>query len=103
LNVIARRGHQVFATMRETARRNAVHREALEQLAAAEGLRLRVLDLDVTSNESVERAVERALQEAGHIDVAINNAGVATLGISEAYTPEQFQSVFDVNVMGAVR
>jgi len=100
---LARRGHHVFATMRETAGRNAPHREALEQLAAAEQLRLRVLDLDVTSNESVDRAVESALREAGHIDVVVNNAGVAGIGISEAYTPEQFQSMFDVNVVGAVR
>src|SRR5690242_18606346 len=97
---LARRGHQVFATMRDVSGRNAKHRESLEQLASAERLQLRVLELDVTDEESVQRAVSSALEEAGHLDVVINNAGVATLGVSEAYTTEQFQRLFDVNVFG---
>ena len=100
---LARRGHQVFATMRDVSGRNAKHRESLEQLASAERLQLRVLELDVTDEESVQRAVSSALEEAGHLDVVINNAGVATLGVSEAYTTEQFQRLFDVNVFGVQR
>jgi len=100
---LARRGHHVFATMRDTTGRNAEHRGTLEGLAKAERLRLRVLELDVTSEESVQGAVDAALREAGHLDVVINNAGYAGLGITEAYTPEQFQQMFDVNVLGIVR
>ena len=100
---LARRGHHVFATMRDPDGRNAAHRAALEQLADAENLPLRVLELDVTSDASVDRAVAATLDEAGRIDVAINNAGYAGLGITEAYTTEQFKLMFDVNVFGAVR
>ena len=100
---LARRGHHVFATMRESNGRNAEHRAALERLADAEDLRLRVLDLDVTSDESVRGAVEEALREAGRLDVAVNNAGYAGIGVTEAFTPEQFHQMFDVNVVGAVR
>lgn len=100
---LARRGHTVFATMRETHGRNAPHRAALERLAADEELRLRVLELDVTDDASVEGAVASALAEAGHIDVVINNAGYAAVGITEAYTPEQYHAMFDVNVVGSVR
>lgn len=100
---LARRGHTVFATMRETHGRNASHRAALERLAADEELRLRVLELDVTDEGSVEGAVASALADAGQIDVVINNAGYAGVGITEAYTPEQFREMFDVNVVGAVR
>ena len=100
---LARRGHQVFATMRDIQGRNAEHCAALEQLAETEGLRLKVLELDVTSESSVQSAVHEALQEAGHVDVVINNAGFAGIGVTEAYTPEQFQQVFDVNVFGVVR
>ena len=100
---LARRGHRVFATMRDVDGRNANHRESLEHLALAEGLQLRVLALDVTDEESVRRAVNAALEQAGHLDVVINNAGVATLGVSEAYTTEQFQRLFDVNVFGVQR
>ena len=100
---LARRGHHVFATMRESTGRNAAHRTALEQMAAAEKLSLRVLELDVTDESSVQRAVEAALAEAGHLDVVINNAGYAGIGVSEGFTPHQFQQMFDVNVLGAVR
>ena len=100
---LARRGELVFATMRDASGRNAAHRDALQQLAKDEGLRLRVLDLDVTNQASVESAVGAALAEAGRLDVVINNAGVAAIGVTEAYSPEQFQQLFDVNVFGVVR
>lgn len=100
---LARRGHHVFATMRDVAGRNAAHRTALEQMAAAEKLVLRVLELDVTDEDSVRRAVDAAVAEAGQLDVVINNAGYAGIGVSEGYTAEQFQQMFDVNVFGAVR
>jgi len=89
--------------MRDPAGRNAEHREALEGLTAREGLRLRVLSLDVTDQASVDRAVAAALTEAGGLDVVINNAGIAALGVTEAFTPEQFQQIFDVNIHGVVR
>lgn len=100
---LARRGHRVFATMRDVAGRNAAHCAALVGMADEEKLWLRVLELDVTRDESVQRAVDAALGEAGHIDVVINNAGRAAVGVSEAYTPRQFQEVLDVNVIGPVR
>src|SRR5690348_18367634 len=90
---LARRGHRVFATMRDTAGRNAKHRAALEQLAADEHLSLRVLELDVTRDDSVSNAVDAALREAGHLDVVINNAGYAGIGVTEAYTPQQFEQM----------
>jgi NAD(P)-dependent dehydrogenase (short-subunit alcohol dehydrogenase family) len=100
---LARRGHHVFATMRNTRGRNAEHRVALEDLAARENLRLQVLDLDVTDEVSVQSAVSNALAAAGRLDVVINNAGFAGIGVTEAYTPEQYKQLFDVNVYGVVR
>lgn len=100
---LARRGHRVYATMRDVAHRNAANRTALERIARDEDVDLHVLELDVTSDASVERAVDAALEDAGHIDVVINNAGFAGIGVTEAYTPEQFQQVFDVNLLGVVR
>ena len=100
---LARRGHHVFATMRDIRGRNAEHRESLERLAGREELSLRVLELDVTDEGSVQNAVQAALEHAGHLDVVINNAGVAGVGVTEAYTPEQFQQMFDINFFGVVR
>lgn len=100
---LARRGHHVFATMRDVQGRNAQPRAELERLAQAEKLKLEVLELDVTNDESVARGVDAALRKAGRLDVVVNNAGYAGIGITEAYTVEQFQQMFDVNVFGVVR
>lgn len=100
---LARRGYRVFATMRDTAARNASSSESLQFLAKDEGLRLEVLDMDVTQEASVNQAIEQALVRAGRIDVAINNAGISALGLTEAYTVAQIQEVLNVNLLGAVR
>jgi len=100
---MVRRGYSVFATMRDTAGRNASHRDALESLAKGENLPLRVLEMDVASDESVSSAVGEALKSAGRIDVVVNNAGVAALGITEAYSIARMQKLFEVNVFGAAR
>src|SRR5919106_80077 len=99
----ARRGHRVFATMRQSAARNKQHRHALEQLAITENLALEVLDLDVTDDASVRRAVDEALLHAGRVDVVINNAGILAIGVTEAFTPEQFDEMFKVNLYGVIR
>jgi NAD(P)-dependent dehydrogenase (short-subunit alcohol dehydrogenase family) len=89
--------------MRDIAGRNKENRQALEQLAASEGLSLRVVQLDVTDESSVQNAVSAAIDHYGRLDVVINNAGFAGIGVTEAYTAEQFQQMFDVNVYGTVR
>ena len=100
---LALRGDRVFATMRDVNGRNAGHREALEAFAKAKKLALRVLELDVTDQASVDAAVAAALADGGRLDVVVNNAGVAAIGVSEAYTPEQYEQLFAVNVFGVQR
>lgn len=100
---LARRGHHVFATMRDIGGRNKENRESLEALASKDGLPLQVLELDVTDDVSVQNAVRLALEQSGRLDVVINNAGFTGIGVTEAYTAEQFQQIFDVNVYGVVR
>lgn len=100
---LARRGYTVFATMRHCSSRNASHCAELQSIASREELALHTLDMDVTLDSSVDKAVQQALAVAGRIDVVINNAGVPALGLTEAYTVDQFQQVFDVNLLGVVR
>jgi len=100
---LARRGFTVFATMRDLAGRNASHSEALQSLALREKLALHILEMDVTRDGSPKEAVEQALRIAGRIDVVINNAGIAALGVTEAYTVDEWQQVFNVNLFGVVR
>jgi len=100
---LARRGHHVIATMRDSHGKNAEPRASLERLAKDEKLAITVLELDVTDDASITAAVDAAVSEAGRIDVVINNAGYAGLGVTEGYTVEQWQRMFDVNVFGVVR
>lgn len=100
---LAVRGHRVFATMRDTAGRNRSARAALEAFAAGNGTPIEVLEMEVTDDASVEATVAAALARAGHLDVVVNNAGIASLGLTEAFTPAEFARVYDVNVSGPVR
>ncbi|WP_013587553.1 SDR family NAD(P)-dependent oxidoreductase, partial [Paraburkholderia phenoliruptrix] len=94
---LARAGHRVFASMRDSAGRNQPHADTLR----AGGLH--VIELDVTDDASVERGVALVLQNAGRLDVLINNAGIGSAGVSEAFTTRQVQALFDVNVFGIQR
>jgi len=100
---LARQGHQVFATMRELAGRNAAAAEALRELGRREGLKLQAVELDVTQDASVEGCVRQVLAEAGRIDVLVNNAGFGYSGLQESFTPEQAHRIFDTNVVGVHR
>jgi NAD(P)-dependent dehydrogenase (short-subunit alcohol dehydrogenase family) len=100
---LARNGHTVFATMRDPGGRNAKNASEIRALAEKDSLPIHVLEMDVTSDASVERAVDAAVAKAGRIDVAINNAGYYLSGLEEAVTTEQAQRLMDTNFFGPVR
>jgi NADP-dependent 3-hydroxy acid dehydrogenase YdfG len=43
------------------------------------------------------------LAEAGKVDVLVNNAGIMSVGVTEAFTAEQANVIFDTNVIGLLR
>jgi len=100
---LARKGHTVFATMRDPAGRNAKNASEIRTLAEKDSLPIHVLELDVTDDASVQRAVDAVVAQAGRIDVAINNAGYYLSGLEEAVTIEQAQRLMDTNFFGPVR
>ncbi len=100
---LARKGHTVFATMRDPGGRNAKNASEIRALAEKDSLPIHVLELDVTDDASVGRAVDAAIARAGRIDVAINNAGYVVSGLAEAVTTEQAQRLMDTNFLGVVR
>jgi NAD(P)-dependent dehydrogenase (short-subunit alcohol dehydrogenase family) len=100
---LARKGHTVFATMRDPGGRNAKNASEIRALAEKDSLPIHVLEMDVTDDASVERAVNAAVAKAGRIDVAINNAGYYLGGLEEAVTTEQAQRLMDTNFLGPVR
>ena len=58
---------------------------------------------DITKQEDVERTFREILQHYGRIDVLVNNAGRSMRGHVLETTPEQFQSLFELNVLGTIR
>jgi 2-keto-3-deoxy-L-fuconate dehydrogenase len=58
---------------------------------------------DVTDQESVDAAVARAIEVFGGVDVLVNDAGVGAVGTVETNDDDEWQRVFDVNVLGIVR
>lgn len=72
---LARRGYAVFASMRDIAGRNRDHTVELEELGRKENLWLKVVELDVTQDVSVDQAVKRVVDDAGKIDIVVSNAG----------------------------
>jgi NAD(P)-dependent dehydrogenase (short-subunit alcohol dehydrogenase family)/uncharacterized protein YndB with AHSA1/START domain len=100
---LAARGHTVFATMRDPGAKNRAAADGLRRLAEVRGLAIHVLDLDVTSDTSVQAAVATALAKAGWLDVAVNNAGYAVTGLAETSTSQQLLDALDANVVGMHR
>jgi NAD(P)-dependent dehydrogenase (short-subunit alcohol dehydrogenase family) len=100
---LARKGHTVFATMRDLGGRNAKNASEIRALGEKDSLPIHVLEMDVTNDASVARGVEAAVAKAGRIDVAINNAGYYLSGLEEAVTTEQAQRLMDTNFLGPVR
>ncbi|GGM42329.1 SDR family NAD(P)-dependent oxidoreductase [Promicromonospora citrea] len=100
---LADAGDIVYAGMRETGGRNAPQVEAAAAYAAEHGVDLRSVELDVSSQESVDRAVAAVEAEHGRIDVLVHNAGPMVVGPAEAFTPEQLAQLYDVNVLSTQR
>ncbi|MCM4079513.1 SDR family oxidoreductase [Paractinoplanes hotanensis] len=103
VETLARRGHQVFAALRDVPGRNAKAAAELAALASADKLDLHVVELDVTDQDSADHAIDSVTSAAGRLDAVVNNAGGIFPGPVEAFAAEEAQRQFDVNVFGALR
>jgi len=90
---LARRGLRVVASMRDLSRRGE-----LDQAAAAAGVSLQVVALDVTRPDTFAEA----LAQVGPVDVLVNNAGIGIVGAVENISMEEVRQTFETNFFGAV-
>ena len=90
--------HKVFAGFRST---DGAKKQVADALREKD---IEILKLDVTDQGSVDSAIAQLLEKSNNeLDVVVNNAGMASAGISEAFTPEQARDLFEVNVFGVQR
>ena len=95
---LARAGHRVFASMRNTDAGSE-----LKQQADDEKLDLELIRLDIDDPDSVQEAVGAVASRAGRVDVLVNNAGVGGGGSVEETPEELWRSIMETNFFGALR
>jgi len=73
-----------------------------EAVVAELGAEAMALTMDVTREEDWQRVREAVLERFGHLDVLVNNAGVAVGGTLEETSVEDWRWVLDIDLMGVV-
>ncbi|KYH01476.1 SDR family NAD(P)-dependent oxidoreductase [Bradyrhizobium sp. DOA1] len=95
---LAQAGHTVYVSMREAGDQRA-HGLGKARKAAE----LRAIEFDVSSEASVNAAIEAIVAEHDRLDVIVHNARQVLYGPTEAFTPEQLAELYDINVLSAQR
>ena len=95
---LARNGFHTFATMRDLGKD-----EKIKQIIEKEDLSIEILELDVDSEESVNRAIKTVSEKNGRIDVLVNNAGYGMWGTVEDVSIDEFKEQFETNFFSIIR
>jgi NAD(P)-dependent dehydrogenase (short-subunit alcohol dehydrogenase family) len=96
--ILARNGFITYATMR-TPEKDAELKTVVEK----ENLPVKVVQLDVTNDNSVKNAIKNITSEAGKIDVLVNNAGYALGGALEDLSMDEIKAQYETNLFGVIR
>ena len=95
---LGREGHFTYATMRDVKKSGS-----LDKIVNDEGLPIKVLELDVDSEKSVDDAIVKIMEEKGRVDTLINNAGWGMWGAVEDVSIEEFKQQFETNFFSIIR
>lgn len=93
-------GHQLVTHLLKQGCRVAATSRAAAALTEAFGAasdRFLPLEVDLTSDRSVQAAIDKTVQTFGAIDVVVNNAGYAQQGAVEALSDDELRRNFEVN------
>ena len=95
---LAREGHFTYATMR-----NMKKSGDLDKIVHDEDLPIKILELDVDDEESVDNTIAKIMEEKGRIDTLVNNAGWGMWGTVEDVSIEEFKQQFETNFFSIIR
>jgi NAD(P)-dependent dehydrogenase (short-subunit alcohol dehydrogenase family) len=96
--VLGRAGYTVYATMR-----NPKRSPEMAQTAEKECLPIRIFEMDVDSDASVQDTIQSIQRADGPIDILINNAGIETRGSIEELPIADVRAVMETNYFGPLR
>jgi NAD(P)-dependent dehydrogenase (short-subunit alcohol dehydrogenase family) len=96
--LLAERGYRVFA-----GGRSAERRATLDEFARGKKLPLEVVELDVTSDPSVDAAISDIERRAGPVAVVVNNAGIGIGAAMEEISHADLLKQFETNLFGVLR
>ena len=83
--------------------RNLKKSDELLKLATKESIPLKVIQLDVNDDSSVNNAIDIIAKENGRIDILVNNAGYDLFGSLEELTIDEIKEQFETNFFGVIR
>ena len=95
---LARNGFLTYATMR-----NLGKGATIQSVATKEGLPIRVVQLNVTEERSINDAIHSIKSDVGKIDVLVNNAGYGLNGAFEDLAMEEIKAQYETNLFGVIR
>jgi NAD(P)-dependent dehydrogenase (short-subunit alcohol dehydrogenase family) len=95
---LAREGFLTFATMRNLEKGSIIKSDSDK-----ENLPLKIMQLDVTDDASVSKAVQSIISDSGRIDVIVNNAGYGLVGAFEDLSLDEIKQQYETNFFGVVR
>lgn len=82
-----------------TGRREDVVKAKAQELRD-EGLEVEAHAMDVTSDESVDEVVRQVQSKFGHLDVLVNNAGIARVTPPSESLSTEYRQLLNTNVIG---
>ncbi len=83
---LVKQGHTVYSFSRSVKDDQGIH----------------YLTCDLRRLEDIQKAIEQVIQEQGHIDCLINNAGMGISGAIEAHTAEEISTIMDTNLLAPI-
>ncbi|HEY9406506.1 MAG TPA: SDR family NAD(P)-dependent oxidoreductase, partial [Nitrososphaera sp.] len=95
---LSKNGYLTYATMRNLAKRDSI-----QSVADKQHLSIRVVQLDVTDENSINDAIQSILSESGRIDLLVNNAGYGLTGAFEDIGIDEIKALYETNVFGVIR
>ena len=77
--------------------------EEIESITQKENIPIKVFEMNVDNDNSINAAITKIINEYGRIDILVNNAGYGLFGALEDFTMDEIKKQFETNIFGLIR